>query len=45
MQAVHRVESGFAPIIREMLEIPTHNQADLFDRGDGNVAGVIHIFW
>ena len=45
MQAVHGIEPGLAPVVRQMPEIPTHNQTDLLDCGDGNVPRIVRIIW
>ena len=43
LQEIHAVERGFSLIIRQMFEIPTDNQSNLFNGGDGDVAGVVRI--
>src|SRR5665213_4447881 len=43
LQEVHRIEAGLAPVVRQMLEIPAHDEADLFDGGNGDMARIVHI--
>ncbi len=43
LQQVHRVETGFAAQVDEMVKVPTHDHREAVNRGDGDVPRIVCI--
>ena len=43
LQQVHRVESSFAAQVDQMVKVPTHDDREALNRGDGHVPCIVRI--